>query len=171
MTGVTTSSAKPTADISFGDAWVEPHTSNGRGTNVVIVRKKTLHRMIEDARSDSRLALEHVDAEFIVRTQAAGLRHRRDGLAYRLTWRRRGIRPRKRVAPAAALPLRRKLVYRMRYGIGRWSHRIFALAKLVRRPSLYLLWARSSLRLYQALTWSRGRLGVLLDRLMPQPER
>ena len=162
-----------TADISFGDAWVEPYSSDGRGTNVVVVRTPELKQMIEQARTDGRLQLELVDSEFIVRTQAAGLRHRRDGLAYRLTWRqrRRGIAPRKRVAPSAELPLRRKLVYRMRYLIARWSHRMFGLARAVHMERLYTVWARSALRLYQSVTWSQGRLGQLLDRLMPQPER
>jgi hypothetical protein len=114
--------------------------------------------------------LEPVDAEFIIRTQAAGLRHRRDGLAYRLSWRRRGTRPVKRVAPSAALPLRRKLVYRLRYGIARWSHAMLRLARAVRIPAIYTLWARVVLRLYQSVTWSRGRLGRLLDRLAPVPE-
>lgn len=160
-----------TADISFGDAWVEPYSSDGRGTNVVIVRTKELHDLVEAARADGRLQLEPVDADFIVRTQAAGFRHRRDGLAYRLTWRRRGIIPKKRVAPSAALPLRRKLVYRMRHAIARWSHRMFALARLLDMPWPYIAWATSVLRLYQSLTWSHGRLGKLLDRLMPRPER
>jgi hypothetical protein len=59
----------------------------------------------------------------------------------------------------------------MRYGVARWSHRIFALARAIGMPRLYIGWARATLRLYQSLTWSRGRLGRLLDRLMPQPER
>jgi coenzyme F420-reducing hydrogenase beta subunit len=159
-----------TADISFGDAWVEPYSSDGRGTNVVIVRTRELKRMLEQAQSDGRLQLQPVDADFIVRTQAAGLRHRRDGLAYRLS-RRRGLLPRKRVAPSSDLPLRRKLVYRMRYSIARWSHRMFRLARALRWPALYTSWARAVLRLYQSVTWSRGRLGRLLDGLMPQPER
>jgi coenzyme F420-reducing hydrogenase beta subunit len=158
-----------TADISFGDAWVEPYSSDGRGTNVVIVRTRALVELIEAARSEGRLELTPVDADFVARTQAAGLRHRRDGLAYRLTRRRRLV-PGKRVAPSAALPLRRRLVYRMRQAIARWSHRMFALAKALRWPSLYLLWARAVLGVYQSLTWSRGRLGKLLDRLMSQPE-
>ena len=160
-----------TADISFGDAWVEPHSSDGRGTNVVIVRTPELKALIEHARAEKRLQLEPVDADFIVRTQAAGLRHRRDGLAYRLTWTKRGIRARKRVRPSAALPMRRKLVYRLRYEIARWSHRMFRAARCVGMPSLYVGWARAALRLYQSITWSRGRLGKLLDRIMPQPER
>ncbi|MFL6730969.1 MAG: Coenzyme F420 hydrogenase/dehydrogenase, beta subunit C-terminal domain [Sphingomicrobium sp.] len=159
-----------TADISFGDAWVEPYSSDGRGTNVVIVRSPELKTMIEEGRAAGRLQLEPVDADFIARTQAAGLRHRRDGLAYRLSWRRRGIVPRKRVAPSADLPLRRKLVYRMRYAIARWSPRIFAAARALRMPSLYIRWARTVLRFYQSITWSQGRLGRLLDKLMPSPE-
>jgi coenzyme F420-reducing hydrogenase beta subunit len=159
-----------TADISFGDAWVEPHASDGRGTNVVIVRTPELKALIEQARVDRRLQLEPVDADFIVQTQAAGLRHRREGLAYRLTWTKRGIRPRKRVLPSAALPMRRKLVYRLRYAIARWSHPVFRAARLVGMPNLYLGSARAALRLYQSVTWSRGRLGRLLDRIMPQPE-
>ena len=106
-----------TADIAFGDAWVEPDSSDGRGTNVMVVRSKELKKMVERGRTDGRLRLEAVDADFIVRTQAAGLRHRRDGLAYRLTWRRARNAPPKRVRPSADLPLRRKLVYRMRYAI------------------------------------------------------
>jgi coenzyme F420-reducing hydrogenase beta subunit len=159
-----------TADISFGDAWVEPYSSDGRGTNVVITRSKEMKALIEQGRANGGLVLEPVDAEFIIRTQAAGLRHRRDGLAYRLSWRRRGTRPVKRVAPSAALPLRRKLVYRLRYGIARWSHAMLRLARAVRIPAIYTLWARAVLRLYQSVTWSRGRLGRLLDRLAPVPE-
>ena len=160
-----------TADVSFGDAWVEPYSSDGRGTNVMVVRSKALVETVERARREGRLQLEPVGADFIANTQAAGLRHRRDGLAYRLTWRKRGIRPRKRVAPSAALPPRRKLVYRLRHAIARWSHRIFRLARTLRVPAIYTSWARTTLRLYQSVTWSRGAFGRLLDRVMPQPER
>jgi coenzyme F420-reducing hydrogenase beta subunit len=159
-----------TADISFGDAWVEPYSSDGRGTNVVIVRSKELASLVERAIDAGQLQLHRVDADFIARTQAAGLRHRRDGLAYRLKWRRRGIRPRKRVEAGARLPLRRKLVYRMRRAIAVWSHRMFRLARTLHAPLLYVLWARTVLRFYQSLTWSQGRFGKLLDLFMPQPE-
>ena len=160
-----------TADVSFGDAWVEPHSSDGRGTNVMVVRSKTIAAMIEQARSEGRLDLTAVDAEFIAQTQAAGLRHRRDGLSYRLSWPRRGLVPRKRVAAGASLPPRRKLVYRLRHAIARWSHRMFRLARALHCPAVYTLWARAALRLYQSVTWSRGTLGRLLDKVMPQPEK
>lgn len=89
-----------TADIAFGDAWVEPYSSDGRGTNVVVVRSPLLNRLLLDAIDDRRLELAPVDAEFVVRTQAAGFRQRREGLALRLSWRRFGLQPRKRVAAA-----------------------------------------------------------------------
>ena len=120
---------------------------------------------------DDDFMVAKVHAGFIQRTQAAGLRHRRDGLAYRLSWSRNRLRPLKRVGPRArALPVRRRLVYRLRSSIARWSSRMFRLARALKAPKLYLNWARCSLRLYQAVTWSRGRIGRALDRLFPSPE-
>ena len=155
-----------TADVAFGDAWVEPYSSDGRGTNVVLVRSPMIADLIEQARADGRLALDTVDADFIVQTQAAGFRHRREGLAYRLTWRRKGLRPRKRVAPeASGLPLRRKLVYHMRAWISRWSHRAGWAAARLGLPALYVRWARAALYVYRALTYSVGKFGGWLDAL------
>lgn len=156
-----------TADISFGDAWVEPYASDGRGTNVVVVRSTDLDAMVREAVAAGRLRLEAVDADFIHNTQAAGFRHRREGLAWRLARRRRGpVQPRKRVAPARrGLPARRRAVYWARQAISRWTPRLFRLARGARRPGLYLGWARQALAVYQALAWSRGRLGAAFDRL------
>jgi coenzyme F420-reducing hydrogenase beta subunit len=154
-----------TADIAFGDAWIEPYASDGRGTNVVVVRSPLLHELVGAGIADGRLTLRPVDAEFIVETQAAGFRQRREGLAYRLS-RRRGLMPKKRVAPVAPrLPLRRRLIYRMRHAISAGSHRIFALAARSGRPGLYLAWGRAMLALYQGLAYSRGWLGRAFDRL------
>ena len=104
-----------TADVSFGDAWVEPYSSDGRGTNVVVVRAPVVADFIADAIREKRLQLENVDAEFVHQTQAAGFRQRREGLAYRLSWPRFGVKPRKRVQPRrATIPARRRSIYRMR---------------------------------------------------------
>lgn len=156
-----------TADIAFGDAWVEPHASDGRGTNVVIVRAAALDALVAEAAQAGRLALAPVDADFLAETQAAGLRQRREGLAYRLSWRRAGLTPVKRVAPARTLPWRRKLIYRMRAAITRWSRRLFALARATGTTTLYVRWARGALALYQALAYSRGRIGRWIARLAP----
>jgi Coenzyme F420 hydrogenase/dehydrogenase, beta subunit C terminus len=158
-----------TADISFGDAWVEPYSSDGSGTNVIVVRAPSLAAIVADGIAEGRLAFEPVDGQVIERTQAAGLRQRREGLAYRLTWRRLGLRPRKRVATFRNVLLRRKLIYRTRSAISWWSHRIFWLSAVLRRPNIYLRWAGAVQSMYHGLTYSRGRLGVVLDRWLPKP--
>ena len=155
-----------TADVSFGDAWVEPYSSDGRGTNVVVVRSPLLADLVAAGIRQGRLQLEPVDTGFVEQTQAAGFRQRREGLAYRLCWPRSGLRPRKRVAPDARAPSpRRKLIYRMRAVITAWSHRVFLLAGLTGRPNVYVHWARAAVAVYHALAYSRGKLGELVDRL------
>jgi coenzyme F420-reducing hydrogenase beta subunit len=157
-----------TADIAFGDAWAEPYASDGRGTNVVVVRSAAVDRLITSAIADRRLNLAKVDADFVHATQAAGFRQRREGLALRLANRRRGLMPRKRVAPLKpALPLRRRTIYRLREQIAAWSHRMFYLARVLRRPALYTRWAGTCLAVYQGFAWSRGWIGAVLDRYEP----
>ncbi len=161
-----------TADISFGDAWVEPYSSDGRGTNVVVVRSPLLHHLLIEARNEGRVDLREVDSAFVVETQAAGFRQRREGLAYRLQWVRMPFPVRKRVGPdPPQLPLRRRLIYRMRRAISLWSHRMFYLARRARRPLLYLVWARAALAIYHGLAYSRGRIGRLCDRILRVPQK
>jgi coenzyme F420-reducing hydrogenase beta subunit len=149
-----------TADISFGDAWVEPYSSDGRGTNVVVVRSPALQELLEAGIRDGLLRLTPVDAHFVRESQAAALRHRREGLAYRLSRRHRGLRPRKRVASdLRSISVQRRLIYRMRRMITAWSHRIFWFARLIDRPQVYLQWARVTLAAYQWLAYSRAPIG------------
>jgi coenzyme F420-reducing hydrogenase beta subunit len=156
-----------TADIAFGDAWVEPFASDSRGSNVVIVRKPELVPIVQAAAGAGRLELREVDADFIAETQAAGLRQRREGLAYRLAWKPPKVPLRKRVVGRIErLPARRRLIYRARHSISLWSHRMFALANAVGMPRLYVGWAKTALTLYQGLTYSRGLTGRLFDAVM-----
>lgn len=155
-----------TADVSFGDAWVEPYSSDWQGTNVTVVRSPTIATLISTALSDGRLSMEPVGGRFVAQTQAAGLRQRREGLAYRLARRSGALRPRKRVAPNARLPsMRRRLVYSSRQAISAWSHRVFRLSRAVGIPALYVVWARTAAGVYHALTYHRGVLGRLIRRL------
>ncbi|MFC7544697.1 Coenzyme F420 hydrogenase/dehydrogenase, beta subunit C-terminal domain [Siccirubricoccus deserti] len=155
-----------TADISFGDAWIEPYSSDGRGTNVVVIRSPVLDRIVRSAFAAGELCLKAVDADFVHQTQAAGFRQRREGLALRLSRRRFGVRPRKRIAPLPPrLSVRRLAVYLLRGQITYWSHRIFFLARLLNKPGLYTRWARTGLAVYQGFAYSRGKIGAAIDRL------
>ncbi|MDB5613222.1 MAG: coenzyme hydrogenase [Devosia sp.] len=150
-----------TADISFGDAWVEPYSSDWRGTNVVVTRMPQLRSILEEAIADGRLDLRTVDADYVANTQAAGFRQRREGLAYRLSWQRRGLKPRKRFSERTDLPLQRKLIYRLRYATSAWSHRMFWLARWQHAPMLYVAWAHTALKIYHGLAYGRGRVGAV----------
>ncbi|WP_246661202.1 Coenzyme F420 hydrogenase/dehydrogenase, beta subunit C-terminal domain [Rhizobium sp. ERR 1071] len=157
-----------TADISFGDAWQEPYSSDWRGTNVVIVRSRALLELIGAGMESGRICLSPADEAFVVSTQAAGFRQRREGLAFRMSLPRFGIRPGKRVAAVRhGLGARRKMIYGMRLAISFWSHRVFWLAREMHWPGLYLGWARLMLSCYHALAYSRGPMGRLLDRFCP----
>jgi hypothetical protein len=161
-----------TADVSFGDAWLEPYASDGRGTNVVVVRSAAIGDLLDQGVRAGRITLQPVDADTVHATQAAGFRQRREGLALRLATRSAGkLRPRKRVRPdlLRARSRRRRWIYGMRRRIAVYSHRVFWLARAVRIRGLYLAWARVTLAAYRALTYSRGRLGRALDLLFGAP--
>ncbi|MFW2134502.1 Coenzyme F420 hydrogenase/dehydrogenase, beta subunit C-terminal domain, partial [Ectothiorhodospira haloalkaliphila] len=88
------------ADVACGDAWLSPYVEDGRGTNLLVVRRADLWSQLRQAAGRGEIWLEAVSAEQVQQSQAANYRHRRQGLAYRL-WRaeRRGRwHPPKRVA-------------------------------------------------------------------------
>ena len=125
-----------------------------------------MNDIIRSAIAQERLVLREVDADFVAETQAAGLRQRREGLAFRLSWPRFGLRPRKRVAPRwRTVALRRMIIYVMRHQISAWSHRVFRLARYLHWPRLYIVWARTALILYHGIAYSRGMIGKIADRL------
>lgn len=153
-----------TADVSFGDAWAEPYAQDGRGTNVVVARTPEIAALLDAAAAAGAIELQTVDADFVAATQAAGLRHRREGLAHRLTWPRRGVRPIKRVSPAREPSFQRRRIYRIRFLISRWTPRIMRMARLWNRPGLYVGWARVALAAYHGFAYGRGRLGRIVTR-------
>ena len=140
------------ADISCGDAWVQPYSSDGRGTNVVVVRTLAAQRIIEEGMRSGALALTPVDGDFVAGTQVAGLRQRREGLAYRL-WKCRGRwLPRKRVAPDGEVATWwRRRIYDFRWITSRNSHRVFLWARRRRKFRVYLLWARVVRKIHRFL--------------------
>jgi coenzyme F420-reducing hydrogenase beta subunit len=153
-----------TADIAFGDAWVEPYSSDGKGTNVAIVRSPVIENLISAAIGENRLELKAVDAAFVTQTQAAGFRQRREGLAYRLTWWRKGVRPIKRVAPSDNVSRHRKIIYRMRYYISTWGRQAFWMARKVQKPQLYLQWARMAAAAYHGFAYHQGKFSEIKKR-------
>ena len=116
------------ADATVGDAWLPGYVEDWRGTNVVVVRDPAVLEVVEAGRADGRLALDVVDAEDVARSQASGLAHRREGLAYRLHLADRAgsWRPPKRVRPSArGASAKRRKIYELRVLLAEESHAAF----------------------------------------------
>jgi coenzyme F420 hydrogenase subunit beta len=113
-----------TADIVFGDAWIEPYMSDWKGHNIFLIRNKTLESLFKEGVKYDKIKIETVSEEEIIKSQASSFRHRNEGLAYRLYIDRKNKRwyPKKRVAISNAISGRRKLIYRLRSKISRKSH-------------------------------------------------
>ena len=73
-----------TADVVFGDAWLDPYLQDYRGTNIVIVRDPTLHGILLRSAKSGRIFLEELEVSEVVRSQAALVRHSIFELPYRL---------------------------------------------------------------------------------------
>lgn len=155
-----------TADISFGDAWVEPYASDGNGTNVVVTRSPLIGKLLWDGIEQGRLHLQEASAGLVAQTQAAGLRQRREGLSYRLTWAAGRITPVKRLPPNSHIKRERKLIYRCRYYISIWSSRVFWLARKVNMPGIYLQWARVVASIYYGIAHHQYSLQAMKERFV-----
>jgi len=117
-----------TADATVGDAWLPQYHNDPAGTNIVITRSPIMTKLMADAAGEGRIFKEKLSPSDILKSQDAGLRHRRAGLAYRLflrdkagTW-----RPRKRVEPGwKHLPLADRIIFRLRESLRDRSHIAF----------------------------------------------
>lgn len=118
------------ADVSIGDAWL-PKYMNG-GTSIVVARNKRLTDIINSGCVSGELMLDCISAEDVAQSQAGGLRHRREGLSYRLYLRKTEGKwaPKKRVDPETRhLTRRQKEIFRYRMILANSSFSSFQKAK------------------------------------------
>lgn len=117
------------ADITLGDAWLKGYVTDSQGANIVVVRKPALAALIEDGKSQGRLALASIPVEDVIESQAGCFRQRKEGLAYRLFLKDQAKvwRPRKRVEAAEKhLTPRLRAKYALRAKLMHVSHSAFA---------------------------------------------
>lgn len=74
------------ADISVGDAWIDPYIQDKGGANIIIVRSKLIDNIVKKGIINSQLTLVNESEDRIISTQKANFSHRREGLQYRLQW-------------------------------------------------------------------------------------
>jgi coenzyme F420 hydrogenase subunit beta len=73
-----------TADVVFGDAWIEKYDKDWNGTNIVMVRNPIFLDWFIEGQERGDLHLEEIDTETLVKSQAGSFRHRHNGLVWRI---------------------------------------------------------------------------------------
>lgn len=143
-----------TADVVIGDAWLPQYIEDSRGTNVIVVRHPIIQDLLERGMARKELKLDSIEAMEVARSQSAGLRHRREGLAYRLylTERKGEWHPPKRIQPSAKhlnSNLQKRQIWRTR--LARESHFAFKTAVDRRQFSRFVQQMEPLVQKYQAL--------------------
>lgn len=72
------------ADISLGDAWLEPYNKDGQGTSVVVTRSSIAEKIIHDGIINGKLKLESLNLERFLASQQGSFNHRHTGLSVRI---------------------------------------------------------------------------------------
>lgn len=72
------------ADISLGDAWLNPYNMDGEGTNVIVTRSKLAEELINVGIKSNELSVEPLAFEAFLSSQQGSFNHRHKGLGYRV---------------------------------------------------------------------------------------
>lgn len=71
------------ADISVGDAWLEPYLKDGKGTNVIVTRSALAEKIINDGIGLHQLRLDKLPLDKFLSSQQGSFNHRQKGLPFR----------------------------------------------------------------------------------------
>lgn len=72
------------ADISLGDAWLNPYNQDGNGTNVLITRSQLAEDLIQKGIKKDELSLDLLAFDKFLSSQQGSFNHRHKGLKYRV---------------------------------------------------------------------------------------
>lgn len=74
------------ADLSVGDAWLEPFIQDGLGHNVLVTRSPLAQDIIESGLNAGDLVIDELPESRFLASQQGSYNHRHDGLAYRIKY-------------------------------------------------------------------------------------
>ena len=161
-----------TADISVGDAWLPDYERDPKGASVIVVRSPVIQMLVDEAIHDGRLIFKPASTEEVERSQAGGLRDRREGLSYRLYLKQRASQwfPKKRVLPSRDVPVKRRRIYYLRMKMEALSHLAWKEAVEKNRFWVFRKRLAASVRRYNRyyLPWHL-RAVLILKKLIRQP--
>lgn len=120
-----------TTDVSIGDAWIKELMTDHRGNNVLVVRNEIINQIIQESIENKRLSFQVTDEKTVVDSQLGGIRHRREGLNYRIFKNKKSSNwtPTKRYFKYTIIPYWRKKIYNQRENVRDLSHELFKTAK------------------------------------------
>ncbi|WP_226564832.1 Coenzyme F420 hydrogenase/dehydrogenase, beta subunit C-terminal domain [Shewanella chilikensis] len=72
------------ADLSLGDAWLEPYIKDGRGTNVIVSRSLLADEIIKTGIKNGDLVIDELSEQQFLSSQQGSFNHRHDGLGFRI---------------------------------------------------------------------------------------
>lgn len=150
-----------TADVVFGDAWLLKYMKDWRGTNVVITRNSDIDRLFDEGRKTGVIEIDEISLDSAAETQAGGFRHRRDGMALRLSDDiKAGLSvPRKRVKPSKEMSRKRAALVRQRRRMSGVSLETFAEAREHGEFDRYLRAMAAEIARYRKL--ERGQILII----------
>jgi coenzyme F420-reducing hydrogenase beta subunit len=138
-----------TADITFGDAWVEPYSNDWKGTNLVVLKDIFFTKILEDGVANKEIHLTKLSLEDAKKTQQSSTRHRKENLGLRLSlFNKQGLWiPSKRSNPSLDYSKRSIVIQKRRLKLSSVSHiamklsllmGIFAFYKILLFPQILL---------------------------------
>lgn len=81
------------ADISLGDAWLQPYVKEGKGHNVIVTRSLLADKIICEAIQNGVLDVEPLELNQFLQSQQGSFNHRQKALRYRIQKaRKKGLR-------------------------------------------------------------------------------
>lgn len=159
--------AGETADVTFGDAWLNEYTADYLGTNIVLSRSQLFDSYITKYYDEVNIDTLTVDDFY--NSQAGNYRHRREGLKVRLDS-IAGWKPKKRdFESTTKLSKQRKKLYLYRYNLAQKSSRVFRFALKHNNIYLYKLTMLPLIIKYESINRSGvGLIKYIVKLLMPK---
>lgn len=72
------------ADISVGDAWMEPYIKDGKGNSVVITRSSLAQKLIQNGINTNELNLDVISIDKFISSQQGSINHRQKAINFRI---------------------------------------------------------------------------------------
>lgn len=104
------------ADISLGDAWIDPYKKAGLGNSVVVTRSNLAERLVKEGVTSGMLTLDKLSLEQFKLSQSGSFNHRQISVKFRSKYfkRKNGLIPNIRSKFFNKIPFEFKRVQKMR---------------------------------------------------------